>query len=85
MPDFSYSPRRRLRYKQKTKVKTPDQVFELTKTRKLLTQSIRQYYDCRKVYIPGLTFVSHGEDDDKLESQPKALKLWVPSQLPADN
>ena len=77
--------RHRLRYKQKIKAKTTDQVFEITKTRNLLTQSIRQYYDCRRVYIPGLTLVDHGEDNDKLVSQPEALKLWVPSQLPAEN
>ena len=55
------------------------------KTRALLAQNIRQYYDCRKVYIPGLASIDHGEDGDKLESQPEILKLWVPSQIPAEN
>ena len=74
-----------MRHTQQTKTKTADQVFEIKKTCNLLTQSIRQYYDCRKVYIPGLTSVGHGEGDDKLESQPEVLKLWLPSQLPAEH
>ena len=59
-----------------------DQVFEITKTRNHLTQSICQYYECRKVYIPGLTSIDDSENSSKLEGQPEVLKLWVPSQLP---
>jgi hypothetical protein len=77
--------RRRLRYKERTKVKAADQVFEIARTRNLLTQSIRQYYDCQKVYIPGLTPTDFNEDNEKLEGQPEVLKLWVPSQLPAES
>ena len=76
--------RRRLRYKQRAKSKTPDQVFEITKTRNLLTHSIRQYHDCRKVYVPGLASIDQSEESSKLESQPEVLKLWLPSQLPAE-
>jgi len=85
LSDVHTIPRRRLRHKQRTEVKTADEIFEIKKICGLLTQSIRLYYDCRKVYIPGLTSVDYSEDNDKLETQPEVLKLWVPSQLPAEN
>ena len=77
--------RRQLRDKQKAKNKTADQAFEITKARNLLSQSIRKYHECRSVCIPGLAPTNCGEDDERLETQPEVLKLWLPSQLPSEH
>ena len=77
--------RRRLRDKQKSKNKNADHIFEITRSRKVLSQNIREYHECRSVYIPGLTSTNHDEDHERLEDQPEVLKLWLPSQLPSEH
>jgi hypothetical protein len=68
--------RRRLRQKQKTKVKTADELSEMTKARRLLSKRIRELQGCQQVYIPGVAnLLDASQEDERLEDQPEILTL----------
>ena len=82
----NYSYRRRLRQKQTVKVKTTDELSEITKARRLLSKRIHELQACQHVYIPGIAdLLDVSREDERLEDQPEVLKLWLPSHLSSDD
>ena len=67
-----------MQHKEKSKIKTADYAFEVTKVWNLLSQSIHKYYECQSVYIPGLTSTNYGEDHERLERGHREPLILIP-------
>jgi len=67
------------------KTKTPDDLSEMDKARRLLSKRIREFQGAQRVYIPGIAgLLDDSQEDERLKDKPEVLKLLLPSQL-SDN
>lgn len=74
--------RQDLRLSEKEAIKANTIVERLAERRKLLAQSIREFQDVQKVYMPGLSHILDDVDDSSgLTTHPELFKLMLPSQL----
>ena len=77
--------RQDIRSKEQEAIKAKTIAEGLAECRKHLVESIQEFRNVQRIYMPGVSHLLDDMDDSRLGTRPELFKLMLPSQLSSDN